>query len=277
MLFRTIWLPLVWLAAALAVTPASGQSQVAFAHSGTNRIAYEVRGAGDPLVLIPGFSQSRQAWDQAGFVDAFVKRGYQVVVIDPLGHGDSTKPHDPQSYRPEKLAADVVAVLDAAGIEQAHLMGYSRGAWIALVTAALHPDRVRSVIAGGAHPYEEDMTPFRSAVADGLDRWVGLIESRAGSLPAEARRMFLSNDVEALRAAVSSDRRDISASLAKSPVPVLLYAGSEDPRAPLARRFADGDPRTDYVELPGLNHFQAFFAIEAIVETIDRKIRAPAR
>ena len=262
---------LALLAAVLVglTTPRSAaHASVAFADSRGVQIAFEVVGQGDPIVLIPGFSQSRQAWKDAGHVEALLALGRQVILIDPRGHGDSDKPRDPSAYRPELLASDVVAVLDRLAIEQADLLGYSRGGAIAIATAIARPERVRRVIVGGAHPFAEDMTPFRSALAPGLENWIGTIERNVGPLPDSARDMFRANDPEALEAAVATDRPDVSAELAASGVPVFLYVGGRDPRAPDVRRFV-ADFGGEYVELVNLNHFEAFFAIDPVIASIE--------
>jgi pimeloyl-ACP methyl ester carboxylesterase len=253
----------------LALPKVAAQASTSFVQSDAIRIAYEVVGEGDPIVLIPGFSQSRVAWKAAGFVDAFVARGRQVILLDPRGHGESDKPHEPSAYRLELLATDLTAVLDELEIDQVDLLGYSRGGATAIATAIYRPARVRSIIVGGAHPYAEDMGPFRDAVAAGIDGWISVIESNVGPLPTDARAMFLANDATALRAAVAIDRPNLARELVASGVPALFYAGSEDPRAEAARRFADTTTAT-YVELDGLNHFQAFFATTLVVEAAEQ-------
>ena len=57
--------------------------------------------------------------------------------------------YDPAAYHSERMAGDVVALLDHLGVATADLMGYSMGARIAAFCAVLHPRRVRSVILGG--------------------------------------------------------------------------------------------------------------------------------
>lgn len=248
---------------------APSAESVFFAGNGGLRIAYEAIGDGEPLVLIPGYSQSRRAWELAGFVREFAARGRMVILIDPRGHGQSDKPHAPSAYADNLLGSDVTAVLDRLGIGKADLLGYSRGGTIAIATAIAHPERVRRLALGGSHPYAEDMSAFRNAVAPGLGNWIGVIEANAGPLPCAAREMFLANDVEALRAAVADDRPDLSAELAARAIPTLLYAGSEDSLAPCARRFAAATG-ADFLELPDLNHFQAFFAVDAVVAAVER-------
>jgi 3-oxoadipate enol-lactonase len=102
------------------------------------RLAGEEAGAGDPVVLIHGFSFDKAMWDPqfpglAGH--------YRAVRYDLRGFGESGLPAAGRDH-----VADLLALLDALGIERAHLAGLSLGANIALAAAALHPGRVRSVV-----------------------------------------------------------------------------------------------------------------------------------
>lgn len=87
-------------------------------------IRYEVEGHGPPLVLLHGFSENLRTWYWKGFVEA-LQDTYQLILLDVRGHGASDKPHDSAAYALAAYAADVVAVLDALEIEQAHYFGYS--------------------------------------------------------------------------------------------------------------------------------------------------------
>src|SRR5262249_11932754 len=102
-----------------------------FAMSDGVRIYYETVGNGVPLVLHHGSPQASGDWREFGYVGPLSER-YQVVLMDARGHGQSDKPHDREAYAHDRLVGDVVAVLDAAGIERAHFWGYSFGGWIGL-------------------------------------------------------------------------------------------------------------------------------------------------
>src|SRR4051812_17951565 len=97
---------------------------------GNLRNHYEVEGAGDPLVLLHGISDSLASWYDFGYVEALAP-DYQLILVDLLGHGDSDKPHDPDAYRYEAHADHVIAVLDAVGVPATHLLGYSMGGFVA--------------------------------------------------------------------------------------------------------------------------------------------------
>lgn len=113
------------------------------------KIHYESSGDGPPLMLVPGFTQWAEQWDSAQYVAALNDR-FRVVRIDPLGHGLSDKPHEPQAYRWSSVIDDLVAVADAEGLERPMWWGFSRGAELVLDLAHLHPTRAAAVVVGSA-------------------------------------------------------------------------------------------------------------------------------
>ncbi len=90
-----------------------------YANSAEMHINYPVSGDGPPLVLQHGFMCSAADWVEFGYAAALSPR-FRIILIDALGHGDSDKPHDEAAYAMERRVADVVAVLDAVGVERAH-------------------------------------------------------------------------------------------------------------------------------------------------------------
>ena len=97
-----------------------------FARSDDVGIYYEDHGDGPALLLVPGIPQIASDWFP--FADRLAARSH-VVVYDNRGSGRSDAPPGPYSIR--QLAADAVAVLDALGIERAHVFGVSLGGMIA--------------------------------------------------------------------------------------------------------------------------------------------------
>jgi pimeloyl-ACP methyl ester carboxylesterase len=219
-------------------------------------IYYEVEGEGSPLVLVHGFSDSLEGWREYGYVEE-LKKEHRLVLIDARGHGASDKPRDPEAYGLEQRPADVVAVLDDLGIERAHYLGYSLGGWIGLSLAKYAPERLYSLVIGGAQPYGQSMELYRQALAHGIEGWVVLVEKMLGS-PAsrEMKKRLLSNDVQALLASVANDRPDISGIVPTMTKPCLLYAGEADPLCPLVERCASQLPKAKFFSMPGLNHIQ---------------------
>jgi pimeloyl-ACP methyl ester carboxylesterase len=114
---------------------------VSYATSGSVRLAYEVRGAGDTLLFIQGLGYDRNGF---GPLPHLLADGFRVVVFDNRGVGESDVPDGP--YSVAQLATDAVAVLDAVGAESAHVLGVSLGGFIAQELALMHPGRVRKLV-----------------------------------------------------------------------------------------------------------------------------------
>jgi pimeloyl-ACP methyl ester carboxylesterase len=133
---------------------------MSFVNNSGVRIHYQVEGAGPPLVLHHGMSDSLASWQEYGYAGP-LKKDYQLVLVDARGHGDSDKPHDRDAYTLPLRVADVIAVLDELGIGKAHYLGYSLGGWTGLGLAKYAPERLQSLIIGGAQPYGHSFEAFR--------------------------------------------------------------------------------------------------------------------
>ncbi len=110
-----------------------------FAENEGVRIAYETHGAGDPVVLIMGFTAPRQAWLLQ--IPALAQR-YRVIALDNRNAGESDV--TPQCSM-TLMASDVRAVMDAEGVRAAHVVGLSMGGMIAQHVALTFPDRVNKL------------------------------------------------------------------------------------------------------------------------------------
>jgi len=107
------------------------------------QLYYEVRGEGEPLVLIMGLGASTRGWDMQ--VPTF-SREFQVVAFDNRGSGRSDKPAS--SYSIRLFADDAAGLMDALDIASAHVYGQSMGGLIAQEVALSHPRRVRTLVLG---------------------------------------------------------------------------------------------------------------------------------
>lgn len=105
------------------------------------KLAYEVQGEGDALVLISGLGYPRWQWHK---MVPFLAEHFQVVAFDNRGAGESDKPVGP--YSAQMLAADTVGLLDALGIEKAILLGHSMGGFVAQAIALDYPGRVQKLV-----------------------------------------------------------------------------------------------------------------------------------
>jgi aminoacrylate hydrolase len=102
---------------------------------------YEVTGQGEPVLLVPGLSGRGSFW--ASQVTE-LSGDFRVIVHDHRGTGRST--HSRIRYSVEQMADDVLRLMDALGVDAAHLVGHSTGGAIDQVIALEHPRRLRSLV-----------------------------------------------------------------------------------------------------------------------------------
>lgn len=134
---------------ATATAAVSSAKRAAVAKRGDLTIHYDIVGelksAKTPLLVLHGAYMSADA--MAAMVDRFA-RTRPVIVLDQRGHGRTGDGPGPITY--EALADDAAAVLDAAGVKQADVFGYSMGAGAAIQLAVRHPSKVAKLVAASA-------------------------------------------------------------------------------------------------------------------------------
>jgi pimeloyl-ACP methyl ester carboxylesterase len=108
-------------------------------------IEYEVTGEGPSVVLLHGFPDTGRLWRNQ--VPALAEAGLRVIVPDLRGFGRSDKPEEVKAYALRLLIGDVLAVMDDAGAEKAHVVGHDWGATLAWGLATFAGDRVESLTA----------------------------------------------------------------------------------------------------------------------------------
>ncbi len=104
-------------------------------------IHYEERGKGDPLILIMGLGANGSLWED--HVQEFEKH-FRCILMDNRGAGATDKPDGP--YSTKMMADDTAGLMDALGIENAHIAGISMGGAIAQELALNHPAKARSLV-----------------------------------------------------------------------------------------------------------------------------------
>ena len=114
-----------------------------FAEADGVRLAYDVTGDGPPVVLLHAGIVDRGMWDE---VVPLLADGHQVIRYDARGFGESSRPPDGPFARWE----DLFAVMDAAGVSRAHLVGVSQGAETALDATLAAPQRVDHLVMCGS-------------------------------------------------------------------------------------------------------------------------------
>ncbi len=123
---------------------------------------------------------------------------------------------------------------------------------------------MRSVIAGGAHPYEEDLSALREfALGEIMDGW----EASDAPLSLDSKRRLLAMD-QAVLIASAPDRVDHSDRLGNLQVPCLMVSGTDDWRFEDMRRFAEGNDRCEFVAHQDLDHLQTWLRPEVLLPPV---------
>ncbi len=222
-------------------------------------IAYLDEGAGEPIVLVHGFSSNKETnWVVPGWVSALKDAGRRVVALDNRGHGASTKFYDPADYALPKMGGDVVALMDHLKIARADVLGYSMGARIAGQVASAHGARVRSAILGGIGIRLIGGGGNAEVIAAGLEA-----PSRAEVRDPLALgfRVFAEqtrSDMKALAACMRAPMRTIAREAAAAiRLPVLIATGTTDDIAGKGAPLAALIPGAQVLEIPGRDHMRS--------------------
>lgn len=134
-----------------------------------SQLAIDDAGDGAPVVLLHGLTATRRYVVMGS--RALERSGHRVIAYDARGHGESEPAPTPDAYEYSDLADDLLAVLDAKGIERAVLAGASMGAHTALRVALDHPERVAGLCVITPAFVPEELTD-----AERLARWDRLSE-----------------------------------------------------------------------------------------------------
>jgi 3-oxoadipate enol-lactonase len=212
------------------------------------RIAYDVWGQreGTPVLLIQGLGMNARGWAlQRG---AFGRR-HRCIAIDNRGTGYSDTPPGP--YDLVRMATDAVEVLDAAGVERAHVLGASMGGVIAQILGVTHPERVQSLVlsctACRHHTWRRELLAewaelvtahgMQAMTDDGM-RWLigprlqrrfGVFVNVLARVLVQTKPAAFAAQVEAILAMPDEMRNELNTITA----PTLVITGSQDTLTPL--------------------------------------------
>jgi non-heme chloroperoxidase len=147
------------------------------------RLHYATSGSagGDPVVFVHGLPDS---WFSFSRVLPLLPQSVRALAVDQRGFGDSERPES--GYAIPELAADIIAFLDAVGIERATLVGHSFGSFVARQAAIAHPERVAALALIGT-----GYTSSNPVTRDVQEKMRGLPDP----VPAEFAREFQASTV----------------------------------------------------------------------------------
>lgn len=242
-----------------------------------------MEGQGPQLILAHGLGGNMEIWRELGY-DKELGKDYKLILVDTRGHGSSDKPTTFQSYNPDVIASDYVAIIDKLKIEKTHYFGYSMGAKIGFFRLARYAlPRFYSMILGGISPYrnqaeeqisEERLESLKLTVEkNDIGYYLAYAEKvYGGPLPPQRKALILSRDSRLLLAFTSNYEFWPSAEdvLPKMKIPCLLFAGSADPRYSGAMESVKHMPNATFIPFPGLGHSQCLEQIELVLPLIKK-------
>ena len=266
-----------------------------FVESGGARIHWEAEGSGTPVLLIMGHLYSSRMWYP--LLPALTAK-HRAIYFDNRGTGQSDTT---RSATVQQFAADALAVLDAAGVQQAHVYGVSMGGGIAGEFAIRYPDRVKSLVLGCTMMKSADKPsgPRRARLIYYLPLWLvrALLGGRASpeaygsAAPEEAAR----KDIEVLRgdrftmagvraqAAAIANYVTTREAFERLAMPTLVLHGDEDRAVDVkyGRELAEVIPNSRLVIFEGAGHNSLVAAgqasTDALLAFFDEVDRAPPR
>ena len=240
-------------------------------------IYYEVHGSGPPLLLTHGYSSTSGMWQ--GQIAALSKH-HKLVLWDMRGHGQSDYPEDTSAYSEALTVADMAALLDAVGAEQAIVGGLSLGGYMSLAFYRAHPERVRALLiidTGPGFKKDEAREVWNKRAHDTGDRFEreGLEVLKSAS---RERSSVTHRDASGLARAARGmlTQRDarVIESLPDIKVPSLIVVGADDtPFLAASDYMAAKIPGAQKVVIPAAGHAvnidqpQAF--IDAVLPFLD--------
>lgn len=223
------------------------------------RINYKVIGSGPPVVLIHGYTASGYSnWIASGWAETLAGRN-TLLVPDLRGHGRSQKPYSAARYSLPLMASDVLAVMDAEGVERATLAGYSMGGLVTMELLLTRPERISAAVIGGMGSYFP-----RNRGRFSLERQHRRSEAPRRPLGEQVRFLagyvsrFDPIAIEAVYRGVFKNGRPLDIDgLAHVTQPVLVAAGTLDPFYEPAKSLAGIIPGAKFVPLPYEGHISA--------------------
>lgn len=202
----------------------------------------EETGSGEPLVLLHGNGEDGTYF--AHQIAHFSQR-FRVLALDTRGHGKSPRGEAPFTIR--QFARDLLAFLDARGIERAHLLGFSDGGNIALAFALAHPERVGKLVLNGANLNARGVKRSVQAPIELGYRMARLFAGLSAKALANAEMLGL----------MVNDPNVAPEELAALTAPTLVIAGENDMiREDHTRLIAERIPNARLAFVPG-DHFVA--------------------
>jgi pimeloyl-ACP methyl ester carboxylesterase len=213
------------------------------------KLYYEVKGSGEPVILVHGFIVNGQSWKRTALYSDLVNAGYKVILLDQRGNGRSDKPHDSTAYENDAEAKDIIELSKQLKLKNYSAVGYSRGSIIVSRLLVLDKNIKKAVLGGMGSDFTNPQWPRRIMFYHAL---------RGDSVP-ELRAMVSYVKQQGLdqmalaylqRSQPSTSREE----LAMVKQPVLVICGDHDDDNGSAKSLSSLIPGAAFVTTPGVHN-----------------------
>ncbi len=237
-------------------------------------IYYETHGTGPALLLTHGYSATSQMWQ--GQIDALSKR-HTLILWDMRGHGQSASPRDETKYSEELTTADMAALLDEGGFDDAVIGGLSLGGYMSLAFHTDYPDRTKALLIIDTGPGFKKDAP--------REEWNKTAQARAEAIEAKGARALEGRSAEqaqsqhkdieglawAARYLLTQKNDRVIQSLPHIAVPSLVIVGADDkPFLAASDYMANKIPGAEKVVIPNAGHAANIDQPQAFNEAVEK-------
>ena len=236
-------------------------------------IAYNISGEGDPVILIGGFTMTKESW---GLQEAAMSKHFRVITFDNQGAGQTII--SSESFTVADMAADTIGLMNALGIDTAHIFGVSMGGLISQILLLDYPDRIKKAVLGctthgGRHAVQAE-NEVMALLGEAADPAIPAEKAVRRRVPILFAEQFIRDEPEKLEGFIrlsirhwptpegaSGQMKALSVfnskrRLGENRRPVLVITGSDDRMMPPenSRLLADAIPGSDLYIVDGAGH-----------------------
>ena len=210
------------------------------------KIAYQVKGEGEPVLLVHGFMNTGESWKRSALYSDLLTGGYKVILIDQRGNGRSDKPHTAEAYAKDAEAKDIMGLMKKIGIRKYNVVGYSRGSIITARLLVLDKKVKKAVLGGIGTGFTDPEWPrrkmfYRALSGDSVPELQAMVKNvKASGL-----------DQEALAYQQKEQPSTSKAKLSKVKKPVLVLCGDLDADQQEARELSTILKHGSFGTMPG--------------------------
>jgi pimeloyl-ACP methyl ester carboxylesterase len=241
---KTIFFPVFLLVC--VITNAQPDSIQYFNSFDGTKIAYQVKGSGEPVLLVHGFITNGESWKRSALYNDLLSAGYKVIILDQRGNGNSDKPHLPEAYANDAESRDIMGLMKHIHVKKYNVVGYSRGSIITARLLALDKNVKRAVLGGIGTGFTDPEWPRRKMF------YHALMGDSVPELAAMVKNVQTSGLDQLALAYLQKEQPSTSKEqLRKVKQPVLVLCGTSDADLKEAEALSHIFPHGSFGTMPG--------------------------